>query len=74
MNFLARKRTAIAEKVLIEIRQRIKFLNDGCRAADYSHTGSAWPQPLYPVAKPQRVSNSATCLGSRLVGALLCSG
>jgi excinuclease ABC subunit A len=61
---LSPEETAIAEKVLIEIRQRIKFLNDvGLDYLTLDRLASTLSG-----GEAQRIQ-LATCLGSRLVGA-----
>jgi excinuclease ABC subunit A len=61
---LSTEETAIAEKVLIEIRQRIKFLNDvGLDYLTLDRLASTLSG-----GEAQRIQ-LATCLGSRLVGA-----
>src|SRR5258708_3909469 len=61
---LAPEQTAIAEKVLVEIRQRLKFLNDvGLEYLTLDRLSATLSG-----GEAQRIQ-LATCLGSRLVGA-----
>jgi excinuclease ABC subunit A len=61
---LTTEETAIAEKILIEIRQRLKFLNDvGLEYLTLDRLASTLSG-----GEAQRIQ-LATCLGSRLVGA-----
>ncbi len=61
---LSREETAIAEKILVEIRQRLKFLNDvGLDYLTLDRLASTLSG-----GEAQRIQ-LATCLGSRLVGA-----
>jgi excinuclease ABC subunit A len=61
---LSTEETAIAEKVLVEIRQRLKFLNDvGLEYLTLDRLASTLSG-----GEAQRIQ-LATCLGSRLVGA-----
>ncbi|MBI3470925.1 MAG: excinuclease ABC subunit UvrA [Candidatus Solibacter usitatus] len=61
---LSPEETAIAEKVLVEIRQRLKFLNDvGLEYLTLDRIASTLSG-----GEAQRIQ-LATCLGSRLVGA-----
>ncbi len=61
---LAPEETAIAEKILVEIRQRLKFLNDvGLEYLTLDRLASTLSG-----GEAQRIQ-LATCLGSRLVGA-----
>ena len=60
----ARKRAAIADKILVEIRQRLKFLNDvGLEYLTLDRLSATLSG-----GEAQRIQ-LATCLGSRLVGA-----
>jgi excinuclease ABC subunit A len=61
---LSPKETAIAEKILVEIRQRLKFLNDV--GLDYLTLDRL--SATLSGGEAQRIQ-LATCLGSRLVGA-----
>src|SRR6202042_229691 len=61
---LTPEETAIAEKILIEIRQRLKFLNDV--GLDYLTLDRL--SSTLSGGEAQRIQ-LATCLGSRLVGA-----
>ena len=59
-----RKRSSIADKILVEIRQRLKFLNDvGLEYLTLDRLSSTLSG-----GEAQRIQ-LATCLGSRLVGA-----
>src|SRR5206468_8436329 len=61
---LSPEESAIAEKVLVEIRQRLKFLNDvGLEYLTLDRLSSTLSG-----GEAQRIQ-LATCLGSRLVGA-----
>ncbi len=61
---LTPEETAIAEKILVEIRQRLKFLNDvGLEYLTLDRLASTLSG-----GEAQRIQ-LATCLGSRLVGA-----
>src|SRR5665811_155192 len=61
---LSPEETAIAEKILVEIRQRLKFLNDvGLEYLTLDRLSSTLSG-----GEAQRI-HLATCLGSRLVGA-----
>src|SRR5207248_1986993 len=61
---LSPEETAIADKILIEIRQRLKFLNDvGLHYLTLDRLSSTLSG-----GEAQRIQ-LATCLGSRLVGA-----
>jgi excinuclease ABC subunit A len=61
---LTKEETAIADKILIEIRQRLKFLNDvGLEYLTLDRLASTLSG-----GEAQRIQ-LATCLGSRLVGA-----
>ena len=61
---LAPEETAIADKILVEIRQRLKFLNDvGLEYLTLDRLSATLSG-----GEAQRIQ-LATCLGSRLVGA-----
>jgi excinuclease ABC subunit A len=65
---LSPEETAIADKILVEIRQRLKFLNDvGLEYLTLDRLASTLSG-----GEAQRIQ-LATCLGSRLVGAATCS-